>query len=157
MIVVDNYEQVLGAADRLGDLGARLPSLKLLVTSREPLHLALENEYPVHPFRESDAIVFFTERARAVKPDFQEDAERSRGLQAPGLPAASSRAGRRADESSLDRELASPIGATPTPPDGRSPRRPGTPTDFARSHQLELRVARRRGAGRVQAPRGLRG
>ena len=74
LIVVDNFEQVLGAAGRLGDLGARLPNLKLLVTSREPLHLALENEYPVHPFRESDAIVFFTERARAVKPDFQEDA-----------------------------------------------------------------------------------
>jgi predicted ATPase len=73
LILVDNFEHVMGAAESLGDLCTRLPNLKLLVTSREPLHLALETEYPVHPFRESDAIAFFSERARAVKPDFQED------------------------------------------------------------------------------------
>jgi predicted ATPase/DNA-binding SARP family transcriptional activator len=73
LLLVDNFEHVMGAADKLGNLAAELPTLKLLVTSREPLHLALEHEYPVHPLQDSDAIAFFSERARAVKPDFRED------------------------------------------------------------------------------------
>src|SRR4029450_3088407 len=42
--------------------------------SREPLHLAVEYEYPVNPLAEPEATAFFSERARAVKPDFAEDA-----------------------------------------------------------------------------------
>src|SRR5262249_44872025 len=73
LLLLDNFEQVIDAAPSLGDLCARLPSLKLLVTSREPLHLAIEREYPVPPLGEREALVFFSERARAVKPDFVED------------------------------------------------------------------------------------
>jgi predicted ATPase len=74
LLVVDNFEHVMSAAGKLGALCARLPNLKLLVTSREPLHLAPEHEYPVHPLAEAEAVAFFSERARAVKPDFGEDA-----------------------------------------------------------------------------------
>jgi len=73
LLLLDNFEQVIGAAQKLGDLYAQLPRLKLLVTSREPLHLAGEREYPVPPLREREAVAFFGERARAVKPDFAVD------------------------------------------------------------------------------------
>jgi predicted ATPase/class 3 adenylate cyclase len=72
-LLLDNFEQVISAAEVLGDLCSRLPNLKLLVTSREPLHLAAEREYPVPPLREGEAVAFFGDRARAVKPDFAED------------------------------------------------------------------------------------
>jgi predicted ATPase/class 3 adenylate cyclase len=73
LLLLDNFEQVIAAAVKLGELCAALPSLKLLVTSREPLHLAAEREYPVPPLRENEAVSFFGERARAANPDFVED------------------------------------------------------------------------------------
>jgi predicted ATPase len=73
LLLLDNFEQVVDAAQRIGDLCARLPNLTLLVTSREPLHLAAEREYPVPPLREREAVTLFGERARAVKPDFADD------------------------------------------------------------------------------------
>jgi predicted ATPase/DNA-binding SARP family transcriptional activator len=73
LVLVDNVEHVISAAQKLGELCARLPHLKLLVTSREPLHLAVEREHPVYPLDEPEAVALFSERARAVKPDFAED------------------------------------------------------------------------------------
>jgi len=46
------------------------PSLDLAVTSREPLHLSGEQEYPVDALLHDDAVRLFEARARAVKPDF---------------------------------------------------------------------------------------
>ena len=73
LLVLDNFEQLLSSASRLGTLFAQLPHLKLLVTSREPLHLVAEYEYPVAPLREREAVVLFIERATATKPDFTDD------------------------------------------------------------------------------------
>ena len=73
LLLLDNFEQVIEAAPTLGELSARLPRLKLLVTSREPLHLAVEREYSVPPLSEREAAAMFSERARSVKPDFVED------------------------------------------------------------------------------------
>jgi predicted ATPase len=73
LLLLDNFEQVVSAAPRLRDLCAAAPNVKLLVTSREPLHLAAEREYAVPPMREHEAVVLFGERARAVKWDFLED------------------------------------------------------------------------------------
>ena len=73
LLVLDNFEQLLASASRVGTLSAQLPNLKLLVTSREPLHLAAEYEYPVAPLREREAIALFIERATAAKPDFTDD------------------------------------------------------------------------------------
>jgi len=73
LLLLDSLEQVLEAAPALAELLARAPELKLLVTSREQLHLAAEREYPVAPLREPDAVALFLERARAVKPDFEAD------------------------------------------------------------------------------------
>jgi predicted ATPase/class 3 adenylate cyclase len=71
LILFDNFEHVGKAASLLVDLLAACPRLKLLVTSREPLRIAAERQYPVPPLPEFDAVMLFLERARAVRPDFE--------------------------------------------------------------------------------------
>ena len=71
LILFDNFEQVVEAASALAELLAACPRLDLLVTSREPLHLAAEQEYAVPPFAHEDGIAFFAARARAARPDFE--------------------------------------------------------------------------------------
>jgi predicted ATPase len=73
LFLLDNLEQVVQAAPALGELLSACPKLTLLVTSREPLHLAAEQEYPVPPFVEQEAVGFFFSRARAIQPEFEDD------------------------------------------------------------------------------------
>ena len=47
LIVLDNFEQVLEAAPLVADLLRSVPGLKLIVTSRAPLRISGEHEYPV--------------------------------------------------------------------------------------------------------------
>jgi predicted ATPase/tRNA A-37 threonylcarbamoyl transferase component Bud32 len=84
LLVVDNFEQVVAARSVLAELLASAPRLKMLVTSRELLHLSLEHEYMVPPLAlpESlaqvsagdlsryEAVRLFVERARAMKANF---------------------------------------------------------------------------------------
>jgi predicted ATPase len=72
LFLLDNLEQVIGAAPELGGLLAACPNLTLLVTSREPLLLAAEQEYPAPPFVEQEAVGFFLARARAARPAFSD-------------------------------------------------------------------------------------
>ncbi len=73
LILFDNFEQVIDAAAEVADLLTSCPNLHLLVTSREPLHLAAEQAYAVPPLVHDDAVELFLARARAVKPDFRTD------------------------------------------------------------------------------------
>src|SRR5438445_4997616 len=73
LLVLDNLEQVVGAAPGLGELLAACPNLRMIATSREPLRLAAEQEYAVPPFVEQEGVGFFLARARAVRTDFQPD------------------------------------------------------------------------------------
>jgi predicted ATPase/class 3 adenylate cyclase len=73
LLVLDNFEQLLDAAPRVANLAAELPHLKLLITSRQPLHVSGEYEYPVLPLLDREALTLFVERATAVKPDFVDD------------------------------------------------------------------------------------
>jgi predicted ATPase/DNA-binding SARP family transcriptional activator len=73
LLVLDNFEQLLASASKVGILLAQHPRLKLLVTSREPLHLGAEYEFPVAPLREREAVALFIERASAAQPDFSDD------------------------------------------------------------------------------------
>jgi predicted ATPase/class 3 adenylate cyclase len=73
LFLLDNLEQVVEAAPALGELLSACPKLRLLVTSREPLHLAAEQEYQVPPFVEQEAVGFFFSRARAIRPEFEDD------------------------------------------------------------------------------------
>jgi predicted ATPase/class 3 adenylate cyclase len=70
LLVLDNLEQVVGCGPRLAELVPSSSKLKLIATSREPLHLTLEQQYPVPPLPDDDAVALFGERASAVRPGF---------------------------------------------------------------------------------------
>lgn len=71
LLVLDNFEHLLAAAPLIGELLAAAPGVKALATSREPLRLYGEREYPVPALDiPTDAVALFTERAQAVRPDF---------------------------------------------------------------------------------------
>src|ERR671919_389603 len=85
LMVTDNFEQVLHAAPDVGMLLSSTQGLSVLATSREPLGLSGEREYPVPPLdlpdpahlpaieglSQYEAVWLFVERARAVQPGFQ--------------------------------------------------------------------------------------
>ena len=73
LLLLDNFEQVLPAALDVAALLREGYALKVLATSREPLHVNGEQEYPVPPLPEADAVALFVERARAVVPSFESD------------------------------------------------------------------------------------
>jgi predicted ATPase/class 3 adenylate cyclase len=73
LLVLDNFEHVLGAAPAIAKLLAAAPGVTALVTSRERLHLSGEHELAVPPLRPADAIALFTERARAALPTFEDN------------------------------------------------------------------------------------
>lgn len=68
LLVLDNMEQVLGAAAFVADLLAATDAVRVLVTSRAPLHVAWEQEFPVPPL--SEAVQLFALRACASVPGF---------------------------------------------------------------------------------------
>ena len=63
LLVLDNLEQVVRAAPRIAELLARAPEVAILATSREPLRVAAEREYPVPILLEDDAVSLFRERS----------------------------------------------------------------------------------------------
>ena len=73
LLYLDNFEHLLDASADLAALAAACPNLRLLVTSREPLHVGGEHEYPVHPMGRDDAVQLFMARGRAIRPDLQDD------------------------------------------------------------------------------------
>jgi predicted ATPase/DNA-binding CsgD family transcriptional regulator len=93
LLVLDNFEHVLSASDQVLELLASCRELKLLVTSREPLRLRWEHEFPVPPLALPDAVALFVGRAQAVRPTFElrEDNARATAdlcVQLDGLPLA---------------------------------------------------------------------
>jgi predicted ATPase len=71
LLALDNLEHLVECGPELSALIASCPNATLLITSREPLRLAGEHEYPVPPLDEPDAVALFVERARQHKPDFE--------------------------------------------------------------------------------------
>ena len=72
LIVLDNCEHLLEATAALAvALLSRCPAVRLLATSREPLHTAAEVNWQVPSLALADeAVELFTDRARHVRPDF---------------------------------------------------------------------------------------
>jgi predicted ATPase/DNA-binding SARP family transcriptional activator len=82
LLVLDNFEHLLTAAQQVAQIVTACPHTRVLVTSREPLRLRGEIELVVPPMglpahneppdriEASDAVRLFCERARAVRPDF---------------------------------------------------------------------------------------
>ena len=89
LVLYDNFEHLMSSAPDVAGLLGACPRLDVLVTSREPLHLAGEQEYPVLPLAAEEAVDFFLARARAARPNVEADetvAEICRRLD--GLPLA---------------------------------------------------------------------
>ena len=66
LLLLDNLEQVLGCAPALSELLERCPNLKLLVTSRAPLRIAGELDYPLDPLPEDDGLTARSARSRST-------------------------------------------------------------------------------------------
>ncbi len=71
LLYFDNFEHLLDASADIAELVGACPNLKVLVTSREPLHLSGEQEYAVPPFVHQEGVGFFLARARAIDPSFE--------------------------------------------------------------------------------------
>ena len=71
LVLMDNFEHVVEAAAGVAELLGACPTLRVIVTSREPLHVSGEQEYRVPPFAHEEAVRFFIGRARAVDDGFQ--------------------------------------------------------------------------------------
>jgi predicted ATPase/class 3 adenylate cyclase len=72
LMVVDNLEQLLPTgATTLAELLKSSGHVRMIVTSREILHIAGEQEYPVPPLGSGEAVRLFEERARLVRPGFE--------------------------------------------------------------------------------------
>jgi predicted ATPase len=84
LLLLDNVEHLLPAAPIVSDLLRVCPKLKVLATSRTPLHLRGEREFTVQPLAlpevqprphlesllQNDALRLFIARTKDVKPDF---------------------------------------------------------------------------------------
>ena len=71
LLVLDNFEHLMPAAARIHALLERAgPDLRVIVTSRAPLRIGPEQEFPVGRLDASDAIGLFVERARRADPSF---------------------------------------------------------------------------------------
>src|SRR4029078_12452580 len=80
LLILDNFEQLIGAAPMVGRLLGAAAGLRVVVSSRIPLHLSGEQEYPVAPLSvpsgeagqglddlsRIDAVALFVERARRI-------------------------------------------------------------------------------------------
>jgi predicted ATPase len=84
LLVLDNLEQVLAISPQIAELLRQCDDVQILATSRAPLRLRAEREFPVLPFplppedsgpndapvTEYAALQLFVDRARAVDPNF---------------------------------------------------------------------------------------
>jgi predicted ATPase/class 3 adenylate cyclase len=69
LLLLDNFEQVVGAASDVAELLGASRGVCVVATSREPLRIAAEREYALDPLPESPAVELFRHRAAAVLPD----------------------------------------------------------------------------------------
>lgn len=107
LLILDNFEQIIRSAPRVGELIDAAPGLTIMVTSRSPLGLSGEQEFPVPPLRVPsvddlpgiselatyDAVALFVARSRAADPNFGLNAENAAAVAAitaglDGLPLA---------------------------------------------------------------------
>jgi predicted ATPase/class 3 adenylate cyclase len=104
LLVLDNFEQVSDAADLVSDIVSQTNGVHVLVTSRVPLRLRGEHEYPLPPMAaassadpravaSADASALFLQQALSVNPGFELTDESARAINAlvvrlEGLPLA---------------------------------------------------------------------
>jgi len=96
LLLLDNFEHLAEGAPMVADLLVVGPNLKVMVTSRGPLHVYGEREFPVPPLALPDsrayilppphvllqypAIALFVQRAMAAKPGFELNIENAHAI-----------------------------------------------------------------------------
>lgn len=84
LLILDNFEHLTTAATQVEALLTGCPRVTILATSRTPIHLRWEQEFPVdplelpdlkgtatpHALEQNPAVALFLARARAIRPDF---------------------------------------------------------------------------------------
>jgi predicted ATPase len=107
LLLLDNLEQVVSAASEVAGLAESCPGLRIVTTSRTPLRIAAEREYPLAPLAlppSSDpvsteslmaypAIALFVQRAKTTRGSFELTPDNARAVAAvcrrlDGLPLA---------------------------------------------------------------------
>jgi predicted ATPase/DNA-binding SARP family transcriptional activator len=93
LLTLDNFEHIVSAAALVSTLLEACPQLHVLVTSRVPLRLRGEHEYPLHSLTEDASTALFIDRSQHVKPDFRPDNDQMPAIrdicrQLDGLPLA---------------------------------------------------------------------
>ena len=75
LLVLDNLEQLAAGTAVLGELCSQCRRVRVIATSREPLHLDGEQQYEVPGLEREDAVELFIARARAIRPRVNVDPE----------------------------------------------------------------------------------
>lgn len=106
LLVIDNFEHVMDAAPCVAEILSVTSDVRVLVTSRQPLHLRWEQEYPLQPLEvpgdeqhapeaigAAPSVELLVQRARRVRPAFalttdNADAVAEIARQLDGLPLA---------------------------------------------------------------------
>ncbi|MCP4141989.1 MAG: tetratricopeptide repeat protein [Chloroflexi bacterium] len=80
LLILDNFEHIMDGASQVNELLQTLPDLQIIVTSREPLQLRIEQLYPVKSLSSSAAVELFMQRALAVKPDLNTSEKENKAI-----------------------------------------------------------------------------
>jgi hypothetical protein len=172
LLMLDNFEQIVAAASVVSGLVQVCTYLKIVVTSRAPLRVRGEREFPVTPLAVPDtsqaqpveqlskfaAVQLFLQRVVEVRPDFDFTNDNARIIaeicrRLDGLPLAIDFAAR------MGAAAAGHVEAARTPPaaaDRRRARSTGTPANAAQHDRMELPPARRSGQAVAAAPGRVR-
>jgi len=70
LLVLETADRVADLASLVASIAGACPRIRVLVTSRSPIHVAAEREYPVAPLPRDPAVELFATRATAVRPQF---------------------------------------------------------------------------------------
>ena len=169
LLLLDNLEQVVAAAPDVAGLIETCPELRIVTTSRTPLRIAAEREYPLAPLEllrsrgstsrssiRRSRCSWSAPNERLVRADAGERRCRRGGLPAPGRPAARARARRRPSPAPVSGGAARPSRPRPAGAHVRPSRHSRAAADAARHDRLEPLAPRGAGAAPVPAHGRLR-
>ncbi len=76
LLILDNFEHLVGATADVTAILRASAATRVVVTSRAPLRIAGEQEYPVHPLETAasgpqESVDLFVDRAQRVRPGFE--------------------------------------------------------------------------------------
>lgn len=73
LLVLDTADRVAGLSELVAAIAATCPRIRVLLTSRSPLHVSAEVEYPLQPMAMDNAVELFRVRAHAARAQSLDD------------------------------------------------------------------------------------